>query len=115
MKPAMTADDLLTAGFRKFNAGPLYPGRSALYQKTIYTADGARLFSLNVYAMDWPERMPEAARERYQWSSGAQLYRDGLTMELNLHHEPGMTPAEIEAFYREAHKALGCGRDPRND
>ena len=27
----------------------------------------------------------------------------------------GMTPAEIETFYREAHAALGCTRDPRND
>lgn len=111
----MTAADLLAAGFRQYPAGSLYPERTALYQKTCRDADGVRLFSINVYAMDWPERMPEAARERYQWSIGAQLYRDGLTMELSLHHEPGMTPGEIEAFYREAHAALGCTRDPHND
>lgn len=115
MRPTMTADDLLAAGFHKYPAGSLYPERLALYQKTCRDAAGVRLFSINVYAMRWPERMPEAARDVYRWSIGAQIYRDGLTMDLNLHHEPGMTPAEIETFYREAHAALRCGRDPHND
>ena len=115
MKPTMTADDLLAAGFRKHSACPHYPEREALYQKTIRAEDGTCLFSINVYALRWPDRMPEAARDRHRWSIGAQLYRDGLTMDLTLHHEPGVTPAEIEAFYRTAHAALGCTCDPHND
>ena len=80
----------------------------------IRAEDGTCLFFVNVYALRWPDRMPEAARDRHRWSIGAQLYRDGLTMGLTLHHEPGMTPGEIETFYRTAHAALGCTRDPHN-
>jgi hypothetical protein len=36
-------------------------------------------------------------------------------MDLTLHHEPGMTPAEIETFYRSTHAVLGCTCDPHND
>ena len=115
MKPTMTADDLLAAGFKKHSAGPHYPEREALYQKKIRAEDGTCLFFVNVYALRWPDRMPEAARDRHRWSIGAQLYRDGLTMDLTLHHEPGVTPAEIEAFYRTAHAVLGCTCDPHND
>ena len=39
---------------------------------------------------------------------------DLVTTTLETLALPGMTPGEIETFYRTAHAALGCTRDPHN-
>lgn len=116
MKPTMTPDDLQRAGFERYGVHRIdADSKKALYQKTIRAADGTRLFSVNVYEMRLPETMPAESRDVYRWAITAQLYRDSVTMDLDLHHVPGMTPADVEAFYRGAHAALGCTRDPHND
>lgn len=114
--PTMAGDDLLRRGFERYAARPLSAHNSiALYQYTVRAPDGTRLFSINVDEMRLPDAMPPASRDVYRWAIRARLYRDGLTMELNLHHEPGMTPGDIVGFYLAAHEALGCTRDPHND
>ncbi|MBM4421521.1 MAG: hypothetical protein FJ034_08095 [Chloroflexi bacterium] len=111
----MTPTDLQAAGFERYDVNHWERDtKSALYQKKVRADDGACLFFVNVYEMR-VELLPEHARENNRWSVAAQFYRDGLTMDLGLHHGHGMTPADVEWFYRDAHAALKCTRDPHND
>jgi hypothetical protein len=112
-----SSDELTTAGYSVYTGPSILRHHAiALYQKRILDSDGNTRYFINVY--QYPAKdMPEIARDRYRFTIEAQLYRNDplcSTMDLHLHHEPTMTPSDIESFYANAYTSLGCCLDPHN-
>jgi len=118
-----SSDELTFAGYSVYTGPSILRHHAiALYQKRILDSEGNTRYFINVYqypAYKYPAKdMPEIARDGYRFTIEAQLYRDDplcSTMDLHLHHEPTMTPADVESFYANAHTSLGCCPDPHNN
>lgn len=110
-------DELTASGYLKHKLSDiLHPDSIALYQKRILDSNGGTRYFLNVYEYA-PMQVDPDMVDRFRFGIEAQLYREHpLTraMDLSLHHEPDMTPIDIENFYERVYSVMNCCLDPHN-
>jgi hypothetical protein len=78
---------------------------SYLLQKQIKGSDGKCLFFVDVWVYD---RRNEASGPRgISYMPEAQM-KGHPTIDVSMHHEPGIGPDAIEAYFSKLYEAMGC-------
>jgi hypothetical protein len=104
---AITPADLLAAGYRSFGK-PRHNLSDDLYQKWIRDADGYKLYAINWYLYQYPNRRG--------WGVEVTLYRGKReTFQIEYNVEPDFVIEDVEAFYRDAYRVLCCCIDRHNN
>ena len=119
MENVITPEVLLEAGYKRY-AHHSKACDHCLYQRSVRSPDGDRLYSITFYFSDLsrefshaPKRTNIEVNVRFYLQPGDTMVGGG-GFDLNLYLEPTATLAEVEAFYARAYAQLGCSFDWHN-
>jgi hypothetical protein len=114
----ITPEVLLANGYKRHRHHEAACGNS-LYQRVV-RGDEGKLYYLTFYFWDLstvfaraPKRTTIEVNSRLYMQPGDTLVGGG-GFDLNLHLEPTATLEQVEAFYAQAYRCLGCGPDWHN-
>jgi len=92
----------------------------ALYQKTVRSPEGDRLYGITFYFSDLSREFPTAPKRtkievnvRFYLQPGDTLV-GSAGFDMNLYLEPTATLEQVEALYARAYASLGCAPDWQN-